>query len=244
MENQFAEFKPIEININPSKEDITQYYLSNNMITDNDFLNDYLGLNSELTKSNPISENSSSSKSYNIKELLSKGNFSKTNVSENLFTPKVNIPKTKNKITDEINSLSVPEEDKEFLIKMASAESGFNPYITNSLGYYGLYQFGKSALKAVGMKKSDFDSTKNQHVAALELARINEEINKDLFDKYVGTIKNGVLITRNGLRAVHALLGAKGSREWLEGGNTTWTAKHGHKDAYGTGPETYLKMFI
>ena len=237
MENGFAEFKPVGLNSSPTKEDVAQYYLNNNIVTNNDFLDNYLGLN----QVKPIIKTGtpSSPTSYNIKDILNKSWSYKPKEST-----KINIPMDKNQITDEINSLNVSDEDKEFLSKMAKRESGYNPYITNSLGYYGLYQFGKSALDTVGMTKEDFKDTKNQHTAALKLADINERTNKDLFDKYVGTKKDGVLVTRNGLRAASALLGAKGVREWLEGGNTTWTAQHGNKDAYGTGPEQYLKLFV
>lgn len=246
MENLFASFTPVNLNPNPSKEEISQYYIDNPEDIDSawgpgkDFINNYLGLNESPFSPSVKADKTYIPPKYDIKSILGQQPTSE----QKFVLPPIKIPLVKNKITDEIKSLNKSDEDKEFLIKMAQAESGFDPYVTNSLGYYGLYQFGKSALKTVGMTKSDFKDTKNQHEAALKLADLNEKTNKSLFEKYVGTWKNGVLITRNGLRAVHALLGVRGVREWLEGGNTTWTAKHGHKDAYGTSPEKYLKLFV
>jgi hypothetical protein len=45
MENQFASFTPIELKSSPSKEDIARYYKDNNIMLDNDYLNNYFGLN-------------------------------------------------------------------------------------------------------------------------------------------------------------------------------------------------------
>jgi hypothetical protein len=240
MENAFASFEPIQLNSSPTREEIARQYQTNNVVLENDYLNDLFGLNKPTSL--PVAQMSTSPVSYNIKDIL-RGTI-KPAAKPAAISSTTPTTTPKNKIVDEIQAMDVSDEDKDFLIKMAQAESGFQPYITNTLGYYGLYQFGKPALQSVGMTKKDFDITLNQHKAALKLADQNEKTNKRLFDKYVGTVKDGVLITRNGLRAAHALLGAGGVREWLEGGNKTWTAQHSHKDAYGTGPEKYLRMFV
>lgn len=236
MENLFSEFNPITINESPTFEEISSYYINNNIGTSNEFLDNYLGI-PKGRKIEPISSNSSP-KIYNIRDILLNKLLVRNNESpiESGFFD--------NNIVQEIQSLNYSNEDKEYLTKLAKRESGYDPFITNSLGYYGLYQFGKSALKDVGMSRFDFNDTKKQHEAALILSNIYESVNKDLFTKYVGKRKNGILITRNGLRAVNHLLGPKGTREWLEGGNTTKTAQLGHKDAYGTTPEEYLKLFV
>ena len=44
MKNMFADFTPIELNPNPSKEEIAQYYIENNMSTDNDYLDNFFQL--------------------------------------------------------------------------------------------------------------------------------------------------------------------------------------------------------
>lgn len=44
MENQFTEFTPINLNPNPLKEEIAQYYSNNEGGTKIKFIDDYLGI--------------------------------------------------------------------------------------------------------------------------------------------------------------------------------------------------------
>lgn len=145
-----------------------------------------------------------------------------------------NVPK--NKITDEIINSDYSDEDKEYLIKLAKRESSYNPYITNQLGYYGLYQFGKSALKDTGFTKSDFNNTKNQHVAALKLAKLNEKRLSNIIDKHANTWYNGIRVTKNGIRAAAHLLGSDSVKAYFNG-------QRGKTDGNGTTIPEYLKLF-
>lgn len=84
MENTFAEFKPIELNINPSKDQISKYYLDNNLLTNNNFLDSFLGL--DKIKTSPKSNVEESNSIYNIREILSKKNNMNTPL-----VPEINI---------------------------------------------------------------------------------------------------------------------------------------------------------
>lgn len=113
------------------------------------------------------------------------------------------------KIIEEINGLDLSTEDKEYLLKLAKRESDFRPNVVNRYGYSGLYQFGDSTLKGIGMSKNDYmNSTLKQHQAALDLAKSNEKILMSLAQPYIGKEFRGVKVTRNGIRAAAHLLGA------------------------------------
>ena len=65
MENTFATFKPIELNPSPSKEEIANYYLENNMSTSDEFLDNFLKIPTPVQSNSPVPKSSP-----NIKELL------------------------------------------------------------------------------------------------------------------------------------------------------------------------------
>lgn len=134
--------------------------------------------------------------------------------------------------------------DKAFATKLAEKESTFNPDVTNKLGYYGLFQFGKSALDWLGIKKADIknDRTKQVH-AVMKLTNLNDSVLKDVREKYEGTTFKGVPITKNGIRAAAHLLGAETVKDWFNGTKKTTLAKKGFKDANGTHITEYLKEF-
>jgi hypothetical protein len=239
MTPEFATYDLPELKLSPTKEDIKEYFLLNNIPLD-PILQDYFQIyTTSFTSSESPSEVQTPQWKTLINDKLSKiRELNQKTVQTPMITPN-------HAIVQEINELNVSDEDKEFLTKMAIRESGLNPLAeSKTSSAKGLYQFLDKTREHLGLSLEDLKNTKKQHMAALILAEQNERTNKDLFQKYVGTEKDGVLITYNGLRAVHALLGAGGTREWLEGGTTTWTAQHGHKDKNGTGPATYLKLFI
>ena len=147
--------------------------------------------------------------------------------------PKYEI-KDKNKITQEIDSLSIDDRDKNYLKLLAKKESGFQPTIVNRLGYSGLYQFGSSALSAVNMSRDKYMSNSMlQHEAALKLARLN---NKGL-EKYYNKTINGIKLSPYNLAAAAHLVGKGDLINVLEG------RKADVKDANKVSLFKYLKDF-
>lgn len=109
----------------------------------------------------------------------------------------------------ELEQLNLSNEDKQFLIKLAEKESSFRPNIKNSLGYYGYYQFGNSALKTVNKSKEDFKDPITQHKSALKLA----DLHLIPFKNYIGKEINGITLTKNALRAAAHLAGPGGLKD-------------------------------
>ena len=166
-------------------------------------------------------------------------------VPENSFRslPTGNTSREK-EVIQSIFNLGVSLEDQEYLIKLAKKESNFSPNITNRFGYFGLYQFGTAALKDVGKTKNDLNSSlETQHKAALELAKKNENILKDILDNYEGKIYKGIKVTRNGIRAMAHLLGAGTVKDFFNNTQNTPFAKKGFVDGNGTHITEYAKIF-
>lgn len=150
----------------------------------------------------------------------------------------------KNSVITSILNYDTSEENKEYLIKLAKRESSYQPLVQNSGGYFGLYQFGNSALKDVGMSKDDLKkSLNNQHKAALTLAKQNEEVLEDIIQKYNGKYKEGVKITKNGILAMAHLLGAGSVKDYFNGTKNTPFSKNGFVDGNKTHILDYAKLF-
>lgn len=150
----------------------------------------------------------------------------------------------KNSVINSILNYDTSKENKEYLIKLAKRESSYQPLVQNSGGYFGLYQFGKSALKDVGMTIDDLKkSLSNQHKAALTLAKQNEEILKDIIQKYNGKYKEGVKLTKNGILAMAHLLGAGSVKDYFNGTKNTPFSKNGFVDGNKTHILEYAKLF-
>lgn len=207
----FAEFKPVSKNI--AKEAVNYYNQNNLPFPDNDYFSKYIA--QEGAQDVPI-------------PMLPE------QVAPKLPTK----PAIKsNNITTEIMGMDINDMDKEYLTKLAQKESSFRPFITNNLGYYGLYQFGDLAFKDVGYTKESFKNTLNQHKAALKLAKLNEGRLKDVINNYSGKEFNGIKITKNGIRAAAHLLGAKSVKDWFSNKSGNYA------DANGTRIEDYLRYY-
>lgn len=149
-----------------------------------------------------------------------------------------NYVETKNQVIDSINKLDVDDNDKDYLIKLAKKESGFNPKVVNRFGYSGLYQFNPGSLKSVNMNMKEYKTDVNkQHEAALKYGEFNLKRLKN-FTKHIGTIFNGIKITREGLMAASHLGGAGNVMDYFVSGG-----KDDFRDANGTPVSSYLKMF-
>jgi hypothetical protein len=141
-------------------------------------------------------------------------------------------------IKDSIASYHKVELDN-FLSAIGFRESGNRYDITNTFGYMGKYQFGKSTLKGLGYKVSRKEFLSNpdlQEEAMLSLLNHNKEKLQKYIDVYDGKTVNGIYITESGILAA-AHLGGQGSvRRYFKNGKV-------FKDGYGTKITSYMSEF-
>lgn len=137
----------------------------------------------------------------------------------------------------------VPNVGKSFVSfaeKMAYKESRGMLHLVNPYGYMGKYQFGKSALRTVGIY--DFQeflrNAEWQDKAFKALVAKNKwELRKEI-QKYSGKVINGIHITESGLIAAAHLGGAGSVKRFLKSnGNRRF------KDGFGTSLSSYIKKF-
>jgi len=93
MENTFATFEPIQLNSTPSREEISEYYKTNNIVLDDNYLNNLFGLNKPAPL--PIATMTGGASTYNIKEILSKAGAKAT--APPTITPSVPMSSPKSK---------------------------------------------------------------------------------------------------------------------------------------------------
>jgi hypothetical protein len=137
------------------------------------------------------------------------------------------------------------QQFQEFLDHLAYKESTWNPDTVNSIGYIGKYQFGRAALKDVGLLVSPSDFRKNpkifpeelQDSAVVKLMTLNKGRLLREMERYIGLEINGTLITEAGLLAAAHLAGAGGVKRFLRNPNKN------PQDVYGTSVATYLEEF-
>ena len=141
-------------------------------------------------------------------------------------------------IKDSIASYHKVELDN-FLSAIGFRESGNRYDITNTFGYMGKYQFGRSTLKGLGYKVSKKEFLNNpdlQEEAMLSLLNHNKEKLQQYIDVYDGKTVNGIYITESGILAA-AHLGGQGSvRRYFRNGKV-------FKDGYGTKITSYMSEF-
>lgn len=112
--------------------------------------------------------------------------------------------------------------------------------LVNPYGYMGKYQFGKSTLRAIGIRdtKKFLNSPKLQERAFKALLSKNKwELRKEIV-RYEGKIINGIKITESGLLAAAHLGGAGSVKKFLRSNGT-----RGFKDGFGTSLKSYIKKF-
>ena len=126
-----------------------------------------------------------------------------------------------------------------FLSAIGFRESGNRYDITNTFGYMGKYQFGKSTLKGLGYtvsRKEFLSNPELQEEAMLSLLNHNKEKLQQYIDVYDGKTINGIYITESGILAA-AHLGGQGSvRRYFRNGKV-------FKDGYGTKITSYMSQF-
>ena len=131
------------------------------------------------------------------------------------------------------------DELDRFLNDIGFRESGNRYDITNTWGYMGKYQFGKSTLKGLGYdvsRKEFLNNPELQEEAMLSLLSHNKEKLQTYIDLFDGETINGMYISESGILAV-AHLGGQGSvKRYFKNGKV-------FKDAYGTKITSYMKTF-
>ena len=123
---------------------------------------------------------------------------------------------------------------------LAHSESRGNYFVINSFGYMGKYQFGSSAMKAVGVKsKEEFLSNPAMQEKAFEvILQRNKWILQDYIEEYSGKKVGGVRVTESGILAAAHLAGALSVKRFLRS-----YGKVGFKDAFGTSIRYYMTKF-
>ncbi len=112
--------------------------------------------------------------------------------------------------------------------------------LVNPFGYMGKYQFGKAALRSVGIKdtKEFLNNPLLQEKAFKALLSKNKwELRKEI-SRYNGKIVDGILITESGLLAAAHLAGAGSVKAFLKS-----NGKNGYRDGFGTSLRSYIKKF-
>ena len=131
------------------------------------------------------------------------------------------------------------DELNRFLTDIGFRESGNRYDITNTFGYMGKYQFGKSTLRGLGFKVSKQEFLNNpqlQEEAMMALLLHNKEKLQKYIDVFDGETINGMYISESGILAA-AHLGGQGSvKRYFRNGKV-------FKDAYGTKITSYMKQF-
>jgi hypothetical protein len=123
---------------------------------------------------------------------------------------------------------------------LAFKESQGRYTLINSLGYMGKYQFGRAALRAIGIHdSSEFLSSPRLQEKAFKalLAKNKWELRKEIA-KYDGKVINGISITESGILAAAHLGGAGSVKKFFRN-----NGKRTIKDNYGTSLQSYMKKF-
>ena len=123
---------------------------------------------------------------------------------------------------------------------LAAKESNGLYKIVNSYGYIGKYQFGKLALRSIGIYDSEefLNDPLLQEKAFDALIAKNKWILRDEIKAFVGKRINGVRITESGILAAAHLGGAGSVRKFLKSNGI-----NGFKDGFGTSIVSYMKKF-
>lgn len=138
------------------------------------------------------------------------------------------------------------QEFESFLFHLKLRESGNNWKIINEYGYIGYYQFGKLALKTVGLDYINSKKFKNnpwifppqlQEKAVRQLIKINQQSLSKYYWR-IGTVVNGITITESGMIAASHLVGASRVKRFLR-----TNGKYDYADANGTKLSNYLDEF-
>jgi len=123
---------------------------------------------------------------------------------------------------------------------IAFKESQGRYKLVNSYGYMGKYQFGKSALRAIGITNTStfLNNPQLQEKAFTALLSKNKSILKDEIERYEGEIINGIKITESGILAAAHLVGAGSVKKFFRTNGQSRIV-----DGYGTSMKSYLRKY-
>ena len=141
------------------------------------------------------------------------------------------------------NSLEFPYLQKNFVAfkeAVAFKESQGRYHVTNTLGYLGKYQFGKTTLKRFRIynAKEFLKNPELQEKAFAAYCAVNKWILRKDIRRSVGKIINGIEITESGILAAAHLGGAGNVKKYLRS-----RGRIRFSDAYGSSIQSYLKKF-
>lgn len=157
---------------------------------------------------------------------------------------------------DEITNYSVPTIDETakvtfnfpstgksyvgFKQAIAIKESQGIYTLVNRYGYMGKYQFGKSALRSVGITntKGFLQNPGLQERAFRALLSKNKWELREEISRYEGKVMKGITITESGILAAAHLAGANSVKLFLNS-----NGKNGYRDGFGTSLRSYIKKF-
>lgn len=146
------------------------------------------------------------------------------------------------KPTDYVN-LNIPFTGKFFIAykeAIAFKESQGQYHLVNSFGYMGKYQFGMSALRAIGIndRTAFLNNPRLQEKAFVALLAKNKWELREEIQKYEGKIIGGVRVTESGILAAAHLGGAGSVKKFFKSGGRRYM-----RDGYGTSLRSYMKRF-
>jgi hypothetical protein len=123
---------------------------------------------------------------------------------------------------------------------VALRESQGQYKLINSLGYMGKYQFGISALRAIGITDvaAFLNSPILQEKAFNALLAKNKWELKDEIEQYDGKVIGGVKITESGILAAAHLGGAGSVKKFFKSNGERFIT-----DGFGTSLRSYMKAF-
>ncbi|RZJ73615.1 transglycosylase family protein [Flavobacterium sp.] len=123
---------------------------------------------------------------------------------------------------------------------IAKRESQGQYKLVNTFGYMGKYQFGKSALRAIGIHNfSNFLRNPSLQEKAFEAlcSRNKYELRKEIA-RYDGKIVGGIKVTESGILAAAHLGGAASVKRFFASNGARFL-----RDGYGTSIKSYMRKF-
>lgn len=123
---------------------------------------------------------------------------------------------------------------------LAYRESRGQYKLVNSFGYMGKYQFGTSALRAIGISntRAFLNSREMQEEAFKALLAKNKFLLRDEIERFEGEVIAGIEVTESGILAAAHLLGAGSVKKFFRNNGEVYI-----RDGYGTSLRSYLKDF-
>jgi hypothetical protein len=136
---------------------------------------------------------------------------------------------------------SKPTPIELFMELVGEIESNNNYNIVNSYGMLGKYQFSPTTIKHLGFDVTREEFLNNpalQDSVMVAYIRYNHDSLIELIERYEGTERNGVVLTRAAILAGAHFAGTNGMRTYL-----VQNQSDGRKDGYGMTVGRYISYF-